>query len=111
MSDTNIKTKCSAYNKTHTYVPSWTFIVKSKLWNLIPPKLIQAFSWISDLPETKILQICNADYEIISVDASCHGSATNDSHIWSNHPLKLHLEEFTRNQSVWLLGMYNFTFV
>lgn len=39
-----------------------------------------------------------------------HGGATHDSHIWNNHPIKLHLEELTRNQSVWLLGMYSFYF-
>ncbi|XP_052755270.1 putative nuclease HARBI1 [Galleria mellonella] len=47
--------------------------------------------------------ISNADMEIISVDAS-YGGATHDSFIWTNHPLRQHLEQLSRNESIWLLG-------
>ncbi|XP_052756255.1 uncharacterized protein LOC128201913 [Galleria mellonella] len=37
--------------------------------------------------------------EIISVDAS-YGGATHDSFIWTNHPLRQHLEQLSRNESI-----------
>ncbi|XP_060809922.1 uncharacterized protein LOC132904016 [Amyelois transitella] len=50
--------------------------------------------------ETKV---CDADMQIISVDAS-HGGATHDSFIWSSHPLKDYMEELSNNENVWFLG-------
>ncbi|KAJ8720661.1 hypothetical protein PYW08_006126 [Mythimna loreyi] len=47
--------------------------------------------------------ICNADMDIISVDASQPG-ARHDSFIWSEHPLKSHLEHLSTTESLWLLG-------
>ncbi|KAJ8728924.1 hypothetical protein PYW07_006620 [Mythimna separata] len=47
--------------------------------------------------------ICNADMDIISVDAS-HPGANDDSFIWSNHPLKTYLENLSATESLWLLG-------
>lgn len=43
--------------------------------------------------------------QIMSVDAS-FGGATNDSFIWDNHPIKTHLEEVSKTENSWLLGMY-----
>ncbi|XP_041977650.1 putative nuclease HARBI1 isoform X1 [Aricia agestis] len=45
--------------------------------------------------------ICDADMQIISVDAS-FGGATHDSFIWNDHPIKQHLENL--QESTWLLG-------
>ena len=52
-------------------------------------------------------QVCDADMQILSVDAS-HGGATHDSFIWASHPLKPHLEELSNRESIWFLGVYNF---
>ncbi|XP_041977654.1 putative nuclease HARBI1 isoform X2 [Aricia agestis] len=45
--------------------------------------------------------ICDADMQIISVDAS-FGGATHDSFIWNDHPIKQHLENL--QESTWLLA-------
>lgn len=47
--------------------------------------------------------ICNADMDIISVDAS-HPGANHDSFIWNNHPLRSHLENLSASEAIWLLG-------
>lgn len=52
-------------------------------------------------------QVCDADMQILSVDAS-HGGATHDSFIWASHPLKAHLEELSNRENIWFLGVYNF---
>lgn len=51
--------------------------------------------------------VCDADMQILSVDAS-HGGATHDSFIWASHPLKAHLEELSNRENIWFLGVYNF---
>ncbi|XP_045505812.1 putative nuclease HARBI1 isoform X1 [Colias croceus] len=50
-------------------------------------------------------QICDADLNILCVDASSPGSA-HDSTVWQNHPLSHHLKEITENtnEQVFLLG-------
>lgn len=47
--------------------------------------------------------VCDADMQILSVDAS-HGGATHDSFIWASHPLKAHLEELSNRENIWFLG-------
>ncbi|CAH2099209.1 unnamed protein product [Euphydryas editha] len=47
--------------------------------------------------------ICDAEMQIIGVDAS-HGGASHDSFIWTNHPLRTHLEELRNSDSIWFLG-------
>ncbi|RVE41269.1 hypothetical protein evm_014081 [Chilo suppressalis] len=47
--------------------------------------------------------ICNADMDIISVDAS-HPGSNHDSFIWNNHPLKIHLNNLSTTEALWLLG-------
>lgn len=37
------------------------------------------------------------------MDAS-YGGATHDSFIWSNHPLKAHLESLSNMENIWFLG-------
>ncbi|XP_023949427.2 putative nuclease HARBI1 [Bicyclus anynana] len=47
--------------------------------------------------------ICNANMDIISVDAS-HPGAYHDSFIWSHHPLRPHLEKLSSTEAIWFLG-------
>ncbi|KAM3964790.1 putative nuclease HARBI1 [Aphomia sociella] len=47
--------------------------------------------------------VCDVNMQILSVDAS-YGGANHDSFIWSNHPLKAHMEELSNSQNIWLLG-------
>lgn len=41
--------------------------------------------------------------DILSVDTS-HPGSNHDSFIWSNHPLKVHLDHLSTIESGWLLG-------
>ncbi|CAG4992876.1 unnamed protein product [Colias eurytheme] len=52
-----------------------------------------------------VMIICDADLNILCVDASSPGSA-HDSTVWQNHPLSHHLKEITENtnEQVFLLG-------
>ncbi|CAK1585318.1 unnamed protein product [Parnassius mnemosyne] len=52
--------------------------------------------------------ICNADMDIISVDAS-YGGASHDAFIWSNHPLKTHMEDLSTSDSGYPLRRYLMT--
>ncbi|XP_013190748.2 putative nuclease HARBI1 [Amyelois transitella] len=56
-----------------------------------------------DYHSLNVQLVCDADMQIISVDAS-HGGATHDSFIWSSHPLKDYMEELSNNENVWFLG-------
>lgn len=60
--------------------------VKSKLWSF--------------------LQICDADLNILSVDAS-FGGATHDSFVWNQHPVKNKLITLNNaGERVFLLGIF-----
>lgn len=55
------------------------------------------------IPFNNLFQICDADMNIINVDASNPG-ANHDSFIWSNHPLRPHLENLSTAEASWFLG-------
>ncbi|XP_013192927.1 putative nuclease HARBI1 isoform X2 [Amyelois transitella] len=46
--------------------------------------------------------ICDADQQILSVDAS-HPGSFHDSFIWSHHPVRYHLDNL-ESEATWLLG-------
>ncbi|KAJ8736341.1 hypothetical protein PYW08_006997 [Mythimna loreyi] len=50
-----------------------------------------------------IAQICDANMQILSVDAS-NPSATHDSYIWSTHPSCARLQNLSIRDETWSLG-------
>lgn len=61
---------------------------------------------IKILTNLTLLQICDSDLNILSIDAS-FGGATHDAYIWRQSEIPGHLQQLHHSgESIWLLGGY-----
>lgn len=64
------------------------------------------FAYTHPFKNLSLLQICDSDLNILSVDAS-FGGATHDAYIWKQSEIPGHLQQLHRSgESIWLLGGY-----
>ncbi|KAL0861400.1 hypothetical protein ABMA27_008945 [Loxostege sticticalis] len=67
----------------------------------------QAETYVCPVPTSyhslNVQLVCNADMDIISVDA-CNPGASDNADIWSNHPLRSQFKNLSSTEPLWLLG-------